>query len=264
MSQFTSMLRRVLSRSLTHQYIDKLLDREGIAFYKQAFTHSSHNEAVNYEIMEFLGDATLNKAIVWYLFKRFPQLSTPYGVRVLSRLKIHMVSKRSFCMLAQKLGFNEHIIASDEVKATNMSKVSEDVLESFFGTTELLVDMKLGNGLGNVVCSDIIGSVLDTIDISLEYESLYDAKTRLKELFDSLRSDLTELKYVSQRIESQHHVQTTCKVKGVYCVIGRGVAYIKADAEQQGAEAGLHYLKTMGYFKEVPKEHLEFLKYVHK
>lgn len=258
------MLRSVLSRSLTPQYIDKLLDTEGIAFYKQAFTHSSHNQAVNYEIMEFLGDATLNKAIVWYLFRRFPQLNTPYGVRVLSRLKIHMVSKRSFCMISQRLGFEEHVIASDEIRATNMSKVLEDVLESFFGTTELLVDMKLGHGFGNCVCSDILGSVLDTIDISLEYESLYDAKTRLKELFDSLRSDLTDLKYVSQRIDSQHHVQVTCKVKGVYSVVGRGIAYIKADAEQQGAEQGLKYLKSIGYFKEVPKEHIDFLNYVDK
>ncbi|MBT8394818.1 MAG: ribonuclease III, partial [Bacteroidia bacterium] len=50
-----------------------------IEFYKKAFTHRSmnkrdkHGNAINYERLEFLGDAMLGAVIALHLFKEVPK-----------------------------------------------------------------------------------------------------------------------------------------------------------------------------------------------
>ena len=41
-----------------------------------AVTHWSLNEEEDYEVWETLGDGTLNKIMVWYMYRRFPQASS--------------------------------------------------------------------------------------------------------------------------------------------------------------------------------------------
>jgi len=164
--------------------IKTFLDDESMKVYSHVFTHPSANDELNYEAYELAGDVTLNKAIVWYFLRRFPQLNCPKGVKVITRLKIRYVSKKAFSNFGKDLGFWDFISASEDVRAKEMKPTLEDVFEAFTGATEYLLDKKIGLSVGYSVCYNIVKELFDKVEISLKYEDLYDAITRLKETQD--------------------------------------------------------------------------------
>ena len=257
--RFTYFLREVLSLSnLNKQYYDILLDKEGLQLYDQVFTHKTANEENNYEYLEFLGDTTLNKSIAWYLSRRFPQLNCPQGVKVLTRLKINLISKRSFAGFAKQLGFWNFVSADSEVRSMKMDKTLEDVFEAFFGATELLIDERIRQGAGYSICYNIIDNILNTHDISLKYEDLFDSKTRLKEIFDHFGENLGQLKYDTVKVERIHHVKVVLNDRGSCRTLGEGSAPLKADAQQRAATQAIETLRKIGFSKQLSDSYALF------
>lgn len=82
-----------------------------IHYYKKAFTHRSLNKrdesgnAVNYERMEFLGDAMLSAVIASHLFKEVPGGNEGY----LTRMRSKIVSRKHLNELGKDLGLLQHI-----------------------------------------------------------------------------------------------------------------------------------------------------------
>lgn len=254
--KFIYFLKQVLSLSnLNEQYYDILLDKEGIEVYDQVFTHKTANPESNYEYLEFLGDTTLNKSIAWYLSRRFPQLNCLSGVKILTRLKINLISKRSFAGFAKKLCFWDFISADTDVRSTKMEKTLEDVFEAFFGATELLIDSRIQQGAGYNTCYNIISNILDSQNISVRYEDLFDAKTRLKEIFDFFGDKLGKLKYDTVKEERIHYVTVVLNTT----ILGKGSAPLKADAQQRAAQQAIYKLKKMGFSKEIPEDYKNLL-----
>jgi len=160
--------------------------------YGQAFTASSADPVNNYERFEQIGDVTANKFIVWYAYKRFPQLNCTDGVKVVARLRINYGSKQFFAPLGESLGFWDYISAQEDGKAKGMKyrnrqkkDLLEDCIESFIGCTEYLLDQAFRPGVGYGIVYDILSSIFDEIPMSLKYDDLYDPKTRLKQTFDA-------------------------------------------------------------------------------
>lgn len=193
--------------------IDLILDNDyngikGIQHYGFAFTHKSIDEINNYENYEFKGDSTANNCLVWYFARRFPELNNTENVKTLARLKINYGSKKIFYSLGEKLGMWDFITAGTEqritktkkkignrletienvnivnIKQTKKKSLLEDSFEAFIGVTQTLLDEHVKNGAGYKICYNIISKLYDDLEISLDHDSLYDAKTRLKELFD--------------------------------------------------------------------------------
>tara|TARA_Y100000591_G_C21791209_1_gene676656 strand:- start:448 stop:1476 length:1029 start_codon:yes stop_codon:yes gene_type:complete len=198
---------------LRSKTIDLILDSDykgfkGIQHYGFAFTHKSIDEENNYENYEFKGDSTANNCLVWYFSRRFPDLNNTDNVKTLARLKINYGSKKMFYTLGEKLGMWEYIIAGQEsriirtkkkvngrminveneniidIKQTKKKSLLEDSFEAFIGVTQTLLDEFVSNGSGYKICYNIISKLYDDLEIKLDHESLYDPKTRLKELFD--------------------------------------------------------------------------------
>jgi dsRNA-specific ribonuclease len=198
--------------------INLLLDSEyqgfkGIQHYGFAFTHKSVDEVNNYESYEFKGDSTANNCLVWYFSRRFPELNTTDNVKTLARLKINYGSKKMFYTLGEKLDMWDFIIAGKEtrvirgkkkvgnsiintevesvvdIKQTKKKSLLEDSFEAFIGVTQILLDEFVKNGMGYKICYNIISKLYDDLEIKLDHESLYDPKTRLKELFDKYSSN---------------------------------------------------------------------------
>ncbi|MDP3353897.1 MAG: ribonuclease III domain-containing protein, partial [Flavobacteriaceae bacterium] len=81
---------------------DKILETElkkilgfkpkNLLYYKKAFIHSSVKEfdasgnPINYERLEFLGDAMLNAVIASYLFKKVPKADEGYLTQMRSKI----------------------------------------------------------------------------------------------------------------------------------------------------------------------------------
>ncbi len=84
---------------------------KNITHYKRAFTHRSLNRkdeegnAVNFERMEFLGDAMLSAVVASHLFKAVPGGNEGY----LTKMRSKVVSRKHLNELGKDLGLLEHI-----------------------------------------------------------------------------------------------------------------------------------------------------------
>jgi len=189
--KFKEFIIQLLERTkLKKKYIYRLCnDESNLLLFRQAFTHSSFDDQHNYEFFELLGDATCNKIIVWYLKDRFPFLQNQEGVKIISRLRINLVSKKNFFLIASNLGFAPFILCQKEIMVQRNKNILEDVFEAFIGVTEYLLDKYIYPGSGYGICFRFLKHILDQQCISLQYEDLYDPITRLKETLDYYRSN---------------------------------------------------------------------------
>lgn len=247
MTDFSGFIKEVLVRAqINPKYMQVLTDRTDL--YQQAFTAASFDPRVNYEVLELLGDASANKFLAWYFYRRFPQLNCPTGVKVLARLKINYASKASFSKLADKMGFWPHIRASDDHKAQDRKSLLEDVLEAFLGATELILDDFFQAGVGFAIVNQLLTSLFDNIPISLQYEDLYDAKTRLKELFDIHQDKLGKLLYTPDPPDQMLVYRV---INNDRILMGRGTGRTKSAQEQSASKAALKMLEKDGYTRRV-------------
>lgn len=243
---------------LKQKYIAQITDPIGMKLYAQAFTHSSANP-VNYEWLEILGDATLNKSIVWYINNRFPQLQNADGVKVIARLKIKLVSKNNFSEIAEQYGFLPFIIMNEENMKTklNIRSVLEDVLEAFFGATEILVDRHFGQGSGYGICYRLLANIMDRKHISLRYEDLYDPITRLKETFDIFRSSSLwgQVRYENIKDGNTQYVTVFQfdPMTGRKIALGNASAPTLDEAKQKAASVAIERLSAQGFRRPIPE-----------
>lgn len=254
--------------NVKQKYIDMLTDDEGMRLYSQLFTHSSYDPVKNYEFYEHLGDSTANKCLVWYFSRRFPQIFCPEGVKISARLKINYGSKESFAPIAESLGFWPFISASVKARSEDKKPLLEDTFEAFIGGTEYLIDLRFRPGVGYSIVYDVIASVFDQKEISLNFEELKDAKTRVKEIFDFFKKPrddklpIGDLKYENVR-EDRFFVSHAFRIEsnGRRSILGTGRAPLQAAAEQKAAEKAEIALKSMGYFKPVSSDFSRFCKF---
>ena len=272
---FKNIVKNILEKGkLKDKYLSRLLNEENLQKYDQAFTAISANKETNYEFYEQMGDLTINKFIVNYSYKRFPQLKCTEGVKVVARLRINYGSRQSFSEIAEKLGIWDYISADDEERSRKKKDLLEDCLESFIGCTEYILDETFRPGVGYGIVYDILSKIFDNIYMSIDYEDLYDAKTRLKELFDTYNSVLGKIEYIDSRTETlamSTVYRVPCGVSNIqiknnginvprkeWIQIGFGHASKKSDAQQKAAQESLKFLNQNGYKKEIPIEYLNF------
>jgi dsRNA-specific ribonuclease len=257
--KFENFIKSLVKRGkLISKYVDILTNEESIKLYEQAFVTSEVDENNNYEYFEQLGDSTFGKFIVWYSYRRFPQLLCPAGVKIVARLKINYGARKSLFETGEKLGFWNYITATEEEYLSKKKSLIEDCFEAFCGVTEYIIDKVTRNGVGYAIVYDILANIFDEISISLRYEDLYDAKTRLKEIFDK-NKQLGKLEYLNNKIDKITTTQlfmisqTSQRVQ-----IGLGSAAKQADAEERAANEGIKYMKRLGIESIIPKEYLTF------
>ena len=249
---FKKFIRSILQGKIKDSYVNYLTSDDHIKLYGHAFTSDSIDPVNNYQVYEQHGDLSGNKFIVTYMYQKFPQLQCSDGVKVVARLRIVYGAKQSFSELARKLGFWNFISVTADIRQRKMKALLEDVFEAFLGVTEYIIDNYKRIGVGYAVVYDILTSMFDKLDISLQYEDLYDAKTRLKELLDIHEHQLgtlqyTELKHNNMTVCSLYLIKNTEKTK-----ISEGIATIKADAQQYASTNALKILEQRGFIKSVP------------
>ena len=280
-NDFKSLITKLLQKGkLKPKYIEKLTDQKGMEAYGYAFTARTADAINNYERFEQIGDVTANKFIVWYAYRRFPQLDCTDGVKVVARLRINYGAKQFFAKLGQDLGFWPFISAAEDGEERNqyyrnrhMKDLLEDCVEAFIGCTEYLLDKAFRPGVGYGIVYYILADIFDDIPMSLNYEDLYDAKTRLKETFDVYRNKLggwyfhdthkevNEYNNMNESVLYQMpitgpqqplRINNTVLPQRGWVQIGTGIASKKNDAQQKAAKEGIETLMRMGYFKEPP------------
>ena len=284
---FYEMIYDLLKKgNLTDKHINDLLSPENLSKLDKAFTSKSaypqlwQLEATdpamadarkqaehNYEIYEQLGDLSVNKFIVWYAYRRFPQLECSMGVKVVARLRINYGSRAKFAEIGQSLGFWEYITADEGERSTKMKDLLEDVVEAFIGCVEQILDRQYRPGVGYGIVHDILSAIFDKMEISLRYDDLYDPKTRLKELYDHCTKNhtwrFTENKTDNLVTSSVWHIpvgtsKDLSQPQKDWKLLARGVASRKADAQQEAARAALGRLREQGWSRPMKDEYLYF------
>jgi len=273
---------------LKNEYIETLTTPNNMKLFGKAFTSASANNTENYEIYEQLGDLSVNKFIVWYAYRRFPQLKCPKGVKVVARLRINYGSKQSLSSIAEKLNFEEFISVANDVetpergvlyRVRNSIDLLEDVFEAIIGCTEKILDEEYRPGVGYAIVYDILLSIFDEIDISLKYTDLYDSKTRMKEIFDMFGNQIGTFKFIDTRedglatsklyqvplnarknpsILTSSTGEKILKPGSGWIKIGEGSGIKKSDSQQIAAENGIDTLNTKGFVKPVSLEYRLF------
>jgi dsRNA-specific ribonuclease len=258
---------------LKQKYIDLLLTEESMKVYGIAFTSETVAKNKNYQFYELLGDRTFNKFIVSYfqekLTKEEEEELNPSYTKVIARLLINYGSKKTFFQIAEKLELWDFITATLHERSTKKKDLCEDVLESFIGATEFLINKNYNNkGKGYGIVYIILKSIFDKMSFSFRYEDLFDSKTRLKELFDfcgdngrnkgktsedKVEKKLGKMVYESEKTEDG---MVKCTIYNSLLLmresIGVSIANTKDLAEQKASENAITTLKKRGILKHPP------------
>ena len=262
---FKAFVHNILIRGkVKSKFLDPLLTEEAFRMYSNALTSTSADPINNYEVYEQIGDVLGNKIIVCYMYKRFPHLKRAEGVKVVARLKINYAGCQSFKRFADKLGFWPFISASEGFRGKFRDKLLEDCFEAFLGVTEEILDNAFMIGVGYNVVYDIVSSIFDEDDISLRHVDLFDAKTRLKEIFDvpEFKSVLGPNPIYNDRLEigDKKYIRIFGFVLPHVKNSGYEIARVEMHggpkkSEQVAAEMAIQYLKNLGYIKMVPVDY---------
>lgn len=243
-------IRNILKDTIKDDIIDQILsDSNSLDKFEAVFTSKAVDEYKNYEFFEQLGDLTINKFIVTYMYKLFPQLRSTNGVGVLASLRILYGSKETLSKLSEKVGFDKFIkcTAEERLDKTRFMNILEDVFEAFFGALEFIIDNLLSNGIGYIFCYRILEKIFNDMNISISYESIIDAKTRLNELKDEYKLNIRykdnktpEGDYISELFLDNKLVST-------------GTSNLKKTAQMIASKNALIWIEqNLGYKKEVP------------
>jgi len=109
------------SLEIRSERFSEILRTENISLirnFDQALIHSSDDQIINYEKLEFFGDAVLRLAASNFIEKKYPQMSV--GER--SELRAHIVSDEWLTQLGIKIGIEQLIIKGHKAICDENSK----------------------------------------------------------------------------------------------------------------------------------------------
>ena len=105
-NQINTFLKSLNIKSKRFAEIIRAENTKVIQDFNQALTHSSYDKIINYEILEFFGDAVLRLAAANFIEKSYPQMSV--GER--SELRSQIVSDEWLTKLGKKIDIEKLII----------------------------------------------------------------------------------------------------------------------------------------------------------
>lgn len=253
---FKTLIYKILKLGkISKEYLDLLTSPNNLELYGCAFTSELVDENNNYQPYEIIGDGTVGMFIVDYAFEKFPHLQNNDGIKIVARFKINYGSKENLSKLAEDLGMWEFISATNEQRLTSKKSLLEDVFESFLGVTTFILNKDVNKGVGYALVYRVLKGIYSKVEFSLKYEDLYDAKTRLKEVFDMAHDSLeaTQLLYREEKMDSQSPVIS--KVFLEYKnkkqeQIGFGTGDTKMQAQQDASENAIKYLSDKKQIKK--------------
>ena len=225
-------------------YIEKLLNKLNNEYgfnlkfgenFKMAFSHSSYtNEKkiakhLNYERLEFLGDAVVELSTSEFLFKKFPELAEGE----LTKLRASIVCEKTLVKYALQLNLDKCIyLGRGEEKMGGRSRAAllADIFESFTGALYLETNLE--------TVKIFLNNTLFTEVEDYEYSSFVDYKTILQEYVFKIK--LGEIEYkVLDSIGPSHSKTFISAVEIDGKQYGSGTAATKKESEQLSAKQAL-------------------------
>jgi len=179
------------SLKIQSERFSKIIKNNNISIiqdFNQALIHSSYDKSINYEKLEFFGDAVLRLAASNFIEKKYPKLSV--GER--SELRAQIVSDEWLIKLGQKIGIEKLIIQGPKAIGDENSKstIIGEATEALIGAL-----YKCFNSIREVnLWLDDIWEVDSEIFLKAPYK--FKSKTVLQEWCQSKGFDLPVYKII--------------------------------------------------------------------
>jgi len=272
--------------------IQKILKKGGInekikdlSLYQRAFTNQSYSKSLkkkkdfekyasdsDYDIdfdvvvpiqeksnetLEWLGDAVIQSAVAYYLYKRYKKQNEGFLTKTRSRL----VKTEALAKVAKFLGFEKYILMSKHIelvcKGREKSSILEDTFEAFIGAMKYDFSSKYDIGTAYKLCSKFIINCLENaIDITEVIRNDDNYKDQLMRYFQKNFSgkypayshceDSPEIIQNSNGSISRKFKIKVCDINGNQ--IGYGEGRRIKPAEQKAAKAGLLHFGLINGF----------------
>jgi ribonuclease III len=198
---------------------------------EQVFRHPSQTEdrVESYERLEFLGDSVLGFVLARALYDRYPDFTEGQ----LSKIRAHVVSRRSCAIVAGELGLDRRLEESGEIP--DDLRRSTNVLAALMEA--VLAGLYLDRGLDEI-SAPIVAAFESRIE-EARHEPV-DHKTSLQE---ELAKRGQRVEYVTLTTDGPPHDRTfTCAALVDGAQVGSGMGRTKKDAEQEAAREALERL----------------------
>lgn len=214
-----------------------------INLYIEALTHSSYsnenNLKINYQRLEFLGDAVLNKLVAVFLYS---MSSDDEGKMTKDRISI--IQAKTLVRASCELNLGEYVrLGHGLYKRPISEKILEDIFESFIGAiyldqNETKVNAVLLKTLFKYYLND---DLKDTIDYKTKFQ-------------EAVQEHGKQKKIIYRRIENYGKKSSSnlFEVELVYngIVYGRGSGLKLHDAEVEAAKKACEKISTNSFLKE--------------
>ena len=196
--------------------------------HKSASKMTSKGVVLNYERLEFLGDAVLGAIVAELLYKFFPKKDEGFLTRVRSKV----VSRESLNELAINIGLDKAVVAKSDISRNK--HIYGDVFEAFIGA------MFLDQGFVNTkrfIEKFIFPNFFDIKDL-VTIDTNY--KSRLIEWAQKQKIDLN-----IETIESNaRRSKFVCTISIGEDIMAQGIGASKKEAEQNSAEKVIQKLQV--------------------
>lgn len=194
--------------------------------YQLALLHKSASQitkggtVLNYERLEFLGDAVLGAVVADILYKYFPNRDEGF----LTRLRSKIVSRESLNALAITLGLDKEVIAKSDISRNK--HIYGDVFEAFIGA----IFLDQGFAKTQAFISRFIFPNYFDLKSLIEVDTNY--KSRLIEWG---QKNKIELNFSTMDVKSRR-ANFKCEILIDEKIEGRGAGFSKKEAEQLAAK----------------------------
>ena len=189
--------------------------------HKSASRYTKNGTVLNYERLEFLGDAVLGAIIAELLYKFFPIKDEGFLTRVRSKV----VSRESLNELAINIGLDKAVVAKSDISKNKY--VYGDVFEAFIGA--MFLDQGFVNTkkfIEKFIFPNFF-NIRELVTVDRNY------KSRLIEWGQKNRKELSF--DVRENLKS-HKNRFECAISIGGTVMGNGNGASKKEAEQNAAE----------------------------
>ena len=220
-NQIITFLKSLKIRSKRFSEIIETQNISAIQNFNQALIHSSDNKKINYEKLEFFGDAVLRLAASDFIEKKYPQMSV--GER--SELRAQIVSDEWLTKLGEKIGIEKLIIKGPKALGDENSK----------------------NTIIGEATEALIGAVYKC------FNSIHEVNLWLDDIWDEDSKMFLEAPY---KFKSKTVLQEWCQSKGfdlpIYKIIE--VSKINGDPKRFSCEIFISGLKESSAFGKSHKQ----------
>lgn len=238
-ARFNSL--KVLEKTLRYEF-------RNLKLLHEALTHPQEGKFIDYQRLEFLGDAVLEFCVMFHLITKYPDKT----LGEISNIKQNLVSNTGkIAKVEETLGLKSYIKQSRSepyVRSTNTGDLIEALIGAVFYDTGLSFN-------GNYV--DGAGIIEMIIDSTMEYIEVH-PKQQLQQVYAKITKDVPKYETVSvEKLDDFSHKVTrkmSFRGKTICQLCGKN----KDAADRECALFGLDFMKRFG------ESGLEFDEFVEK